>query len=108
MRLSYFTTNLEKSFMLQVFEFSKISRHSAHEGGKVVSPTHRLPLPPQEIPLVLISVKGFVDPRAIIRPEGLRQRKNSNNTIGNQTRNLPAFSALLQPTASVFTLQIFY
>jgi hypothetical protein len=28
----------------------------AHEGGKVVSPTHRSPLPPQKIPLVLISV----------------------------------------------------
>jgi hypothetical protein len=29
-----------------------------HEGGKVVSPTHRPPLPPQEIFLVLISVRG--------------------------------------------------
>jgi len=29
---------------------SQISRHSAHEGGKVVSPTHRPPLPPRNIP----------------------------------------------------------
>jgi len=29
---------------------SQISRQSAHEGGKVVSPTHRLPLPPGNIP----------------------------------------------------------
>ena len=29
---------------------SQISRHSAHESGKVVSPTHRLPLPPGNIP----------------------------------------------------------
>ena len=29
---------------------SQISRHSAHEGGKVVSPTHRPPLPPGNIP----------------------------------------------------------
>jgi len=36
---------------------SHISRQSAHEGGKVVSPTHRPPLP-QEIFLVLISVRG--------------------------------------------------
>jgi len=36
---------------------SHISRQSAHEGGKVVSPTHRPPLPP-EIFLVLISVRG--------------------------------------------------
>ena len=26
----------------------QISRHSAHEGGKVVSPTHRSPLPPRK------------------------------------------------------------
>jgi len=33
-------------------------RHSAHEGGKVVSPMHWPPLPPQEIFLVLVSVRG--------------------------------------------------
>jgi len=29
---------------------SQISRQSSHEGGKVVSPTHRPPLPPGNIP----------------------------------------------------------
>ena len=29
-------------------EASRISRESAHEGGKIVSPTHRLPLPLRE------------------------------------------------------------
>jgi len=48
----------------------QISRQSAHEGGKVVSPTHRPPLP-QEIFLVLISVRGWVDSRAVVRLEGL-------------------------------------
>ena len=37
---------------------SHISRQSAHEGGMVVSPTHRPPLPPQEIFPVLVSVRG--------------------------------------------------
>jgi len=47
---------------LQETEASRISRQSAHEGGKVVSPRHRLPLPPspQEMPLVLLSVTGGV------------------------------------------------
>ena len=53
---------------------SQISRQSVHEGGKVVSPMHR-PSLPQEIFLVLFSVRRWVDPRAIVRPEGLCQRK---------------------------------
>ena len=43
---------------------------TAQDGGKVLSLTHRPPLP-QEIFLVLISVRGWVDPRAIVWPEGL-------------------------------------
>jgi hypothetical protein len=49
-------------------------RQSAHEGGKVISPTYRSPLP-QETFLVLISVRGWVDPRAVVRPKGLCQWK---------------------------------
>jgi hypothetical protein len=42
---------------------SQISRHSAHEGGKVVSLMHQPPLLPGNI-LVLISVGGWVNPKA--------------------------------------------
>jgi hypothetical protein len=49
---------------------SQISRQSAHEGGKVVSPTHRPPFTPQEVFLVLISVRGWVDTSSIVQPEG--------------------------------------
>jgi hypothetical protein len=66
---------------------SQISRQSAHEGGKVVSPTHQPPLPPpQEIFLVLISVRGWVDPRAIVWPERLCQWK------------IPRTSSVIKPT----------
>jgi hypothetical protein len=52
----------------------QILRQSAHEGGRVVSPTNRLPLPPGSIPGTY-SVRGWVDPWAIVWPEGLCQWK---------------------------------
>jgi hypothetical protein len=43
---------------------------TAQDGGKIVSLTHRPPLP-QEIHQVIISFRDCVNPRAIVRPEGL-------------------------------------
>jgi len=54
------------------FRGSHISRQSAHLSSKVVSPTHRPPLPPGNIPFT-ISVRGLVNSRAIVRPEILCQ-----------------------------------
>jgi hypothetical protein len=54
---------------------SQISRQSAYESVKIFSPTHRPSLLPQEIIVVLISVRGWVKPRAIVWPEGLYQWK---------------------------------
>jgi hypothetical protein len=66
---------------------SNISRQSAHKGGKVVSPTHRPPLPPGNIPGTHICWR-------LSQPQGHRvtgrimSMKNSNGTIGNRTRDL--------------------
>jgi hypothetical protein len=68
---------------------SQISRRSVHEGGKV-SPTHRPPSPPpppQEIFQVLISVKGRVDPRTTMRPEGLCHQRELNPRLTGLQRS---------------------
>jgi hypothetical protein len=74
---------------------SQISRQSAREGGKIVSPTHRPPLPPGNIP-------GTHFCSRLSRSQGhsatgrIMSMKNSD-TIGNQSRDLPVCSAMPQP-----------
>jgi hypothetical protein len=73
----------------------QISWQSAHDGGKVVSPTHRPPLHPGNI-------AGTHFCQRLSRPQGHSAArwnmslKNSNDTIGNWTRDLPASSAVPQ------------
>jgi hypothetical protein len=56
---------------LQKVEAPRISRQSVHEGGKVVSPMHWPPLRPRGYPWYSFLLRGWVDPRDIVRPEGL-------------------------------------
>jgi hypothetical protein len=50
---SHSSTGLDAFRGLQEVEAPKISRHSAHEGSKVTSPTYRPPLPVRENPSYL-------------------------------------------------------
>ena len=74
---------------------SQISRQSAHECGKVVSPTHRPPLPRRKYSQYsfLLEAKGHSAARRTM------SMKNSNDTIENRTRDLPVCSAVPQPNA---------
>jgi hypothetical protein len=67
-------TGLDRPFGLQEVEGPTISRQSAQEGSKVVSHTHWLFYPPGDIPCTHY-VRSWVEPRAIVRLEGLSQWK---------------------------------
>ena len=74
--LSYTQKGDAMPVQVQESEAPWISRQSAPEGGKVVSPTHRPPLTPpphQKRSLLFISHSGRVDSRALVRQEGLSQ-----------------------------------
>jgi hypothetical protein len=77
---------------------SQISTELAHEGDKVVSPTHRPSLPQGNIPSTHFC-------QNLSRSQGhsaagrIMSMRNSRDTIGNRTRDLPACSAVPQQTA---------
>jgi len=77
---------------------SQISRQSAHGGGKVVSPTHRPSLPSGNIPGTHFCYR-LSQPQGHSAAGRIMSMKNSNDTIGNRTRDLPTCSVVPQPTA---------
>jgi hypothetical protein len=73
-------------------------RQSAHEGGKVVSPTHRPPLAPGNIPGTHFWYR-LSRPQIQSAAGRIMSMKDSNDTIENRFRNLTVCSAVPQPNA---------
>jgi hypothetical protein len=72
----------------------------AHESGKVVSPNHRPTLPPENIPGTYFYQR--LDQSLNHSSAGrIMSMNNSNDTIGNRTRDITACSAVPQPTGSL-------
>jgi hypothetical protein len=86
---------LDRPRALQAVEATRLLRKSAHEGGKVISPTHLPSLPPRNNHFCY----------RLIRPEGhsaagrTKSMKNLREPIGNRSCDLPVCSTVAQPTA---------
>jgi hypothetical protein len=76
----------------------RVVRSRLTDGSEVVSLTRLPPFTPPRIFLVLISVRGWVNPRAIVRLEGWDKQKKTNDLIGIWARDLPACSIVPQAT----------
>jgi len=81
---------------------SQISRHLAHEGGKIVSPMHRPPLPPGSTSTLFCW--------RLNRPQGhsaagrIVSMKIFGDTFGNRTHDLPTCSAVPRHLCSTFVI----
>jgi hypothetical protein len=87
-------------------EAATASRQSAYRWGWVCQLYAPAELYPPARYLALISVRRWVNPKAIMRLERLYKLKQSkiNNLIGNRASNLPAFSIVPEPTTSAFQI----
>jgi hypothetical protein len=65
----------------KTLRFPHFLENQLTDGGETVSLTHWPPFTPRKF-LVLISVRGRVDPRATVRLKGLGQWKNPMTSLG--------------------------
>jgi hypothetical protein len=82
---------------LREVEAPTFSRQSAHRWRQGCQPYAPAAFYPPGRFLILFSVRGSIDPMAIVRLEGLGQLKKFTSS-GSRTGNLPACSIVPQPT----------
>jgi hypothetical protein len=87
---------------LQVAEAPRISRQPAHQGGKVVSPVHWLPLLPGDIPGTDLYQRPS-RPQSHSAARRIKSMKNSSDLNGNKTCDLPACNVVPQPSVPACT-----
>ena len=89
------------------FKLQELPPYSAHEGGKVVSPTHWPSLTPGDIPgsHLCYRLRRLEGHSAV---GGIMSMKTSNDPFGNGACNLPACSEVPQPTASPAACHVRY
>jgi hypothetical protein len=86
-------------------EAPRISKHSAHEGGKDVNPTHRMPLPPTRYSWYSFLLEGGLT-QGHSAAGRIKSMINSNDTNGKGTRDFQVCSAVPQKTAPTRTYSI--
>ena len=87
-------------------EVHRISRQLAHEGGKIVSPMHQLPLPARRYSCTYFCLElSQHQDHSLTRR--IKLMKNPIDLIGNWTCILPACSAMPQPTVPPHTSACF-
>jgi hypothetical protein len=69
---------------------SHISKHSVHDGGKVVNPRHLPPLPPRKYSWYSFPLEAESTPGPQCGRKDCVNEKKCNDTIGNRTRDLPS------------------
>jgi hypothetical protein len=84
-------------------------------GGEIISLTRRPRFTPQKDPLVLIYIRGRVNPRATVRLEGLGKFEKSNDLIWNRNHDLPVCSlhqlryrATTMKSATIYITKTFF
>jgi hypothetical protein len=94
---SYPITGLDRLSGLLAVEAPRISRQSAHEGGKVFCPTHWPPLPPRRYSWYSSR------PQSYSAAGRIKSMKKPNDPIGNRICYFPACFAVPQRTAPPYS-----